>query len=311
MGTALEWKNKMNRLKRSSAGNYVAEIFFDELQFILNENLLDRVMIICHGMNTRVKSKDLLSVSLRYLSTPSSYKEVITLHLARNSMYHQLPEMLFYPLVISTPGMSNREIVDAIRTNKSKEKEQIAFFSPFDTEFFKEHIRINNRHLNFFSDPASRKILDYIIETIQNVTLPISIHEKYKLFLFLCNAEKYKENLAEIERMFFIVLGLNIKLRYVPHIIADSLYPPTSEGVLGQTLGLNGPIQSEVDDLKATIIFERFKDDYDYLKNIMANVSTLLGFFILSVRTIHIEYLIKGEIDCILGQNRLGYNMNL
>lgn len=311
MGAALDWKSKMNMLKRSSAGNYVAEIFFDELQFILNENLINRVMIICHGMNTRVKSKDLLSVSLRYLSTPSSYKEIVTLHLARNSMYHQLPEMLFYPLVISTPGMSNKEIVDAIRTNKSKEKELVAFFSPFDTEFFKEHIRINNRHLNFFSDPASRKILDSIIERLQNVDLPISVHEKFKLFLFLCNAEKYKENLPEIERMFFVVFGLNIKLRYIPHMIVDSLYQPTGEGILGLTLGLNGPVQAEEDDLKATIIFERFIDDYSYLKDVMTNVSTVLGFFILSVRKIHVEYIIEGEVDCILGQNRLGYNMNL
>ena len=38
----------------------------------------------------------------------------------------------------------------------------IQFFAPFDTEFFKEKVRINNRHLNFFSDPDSKKNLSLI-----------------------------------------------------------------------------------------------------------------------------------------------------
>lgn len=122
MGTPIDRKEKINELKRSNANNYIAEVFFEELQFILKEDLLDSLMIICHGMNPRVHSKDILSTSLRYFSTSNSYKEVVAMHLARNSMYHQLPELLFHPLVISTPGMSNKEIVEAIRINKKKGK---------------------------------------------------------------------------------------------------------------------------------------------------------------------------------------------
>ena len=196
MGTPVTRKEKINRLKRSPANNYIAEIFFEELQFILGEDLQDQVMVICHGMNTRTQSKDILSASVRYVSTLNSYKEIVTLHLARNSIYHQLPELLFHPLVISTPGMSNREIVEAIRANKSKEKELVAFFSPFDTAFFKEHVKINSRYLNFFTDSASRENLNSIIETLLNVPLSISAHQKYKLFLFLCNAEKLQGKFA-------------------------------------------------------------------------------------------------------------------
>lgn len=66
MGTPIDRKEKINELKRSSANNYIAEVFFEELQFILKEDLLDSLMIICHGMNPRVHSKDILSASLRY-----------------------------------------------------------------------------------------------------------------------------------------------------------------------------------------------------------------------------------------------------
>lgn len=270
-------------------------------------------MVICHGMNTRTQSKDILSASVRYVSTLNSYKEIVTLHLARNSIYHQLPELLFHPLVISTPGMSNREIVEAIRANKSKEKELVAFFSPFDTAFFKEHVKINSRYLNFFTDSASRENLNSIIETLLNVPLSISAHQKYKLFLFLCNAEKYKENLPEIERIFLIVLNLRIQLKLIPHVMTASIYHPIGEGILGETLGLNGEVECEEDDLEAMIEFEQTQsvDDYHYLTNTVATVSTILEFFILSFRKIHVKYRIVGEIDCILGEKRLGYDMNL
>ena len=76
MGTPVTRKEKINRLKRSPANNYIAEIFFEELQFILGEDLQDQVMVICHGMNTRTQSKDILSASVRYVSTLNSYIKI-------------------------------------------------------------------------------------------------------------------------------------------------------------------------------------------------------------------------------------------
>ena len=70
--------------------------------------------------------------------------------------------------------MSNKEIVEAIRANEKQDKELIQFFAPFDTEFFKEKVRINNRHLNFFSDPDSKKnfikMINDIITTVPHMT---------------------------------------------------------------------------------------------------------------------------------------------
>ena len=110
MGTMLAQKKPLESIQRSQAINFVAEIFYDELQFILDRRLLDHTMVNCHGMNSRVKSRDVLSVSEQHVATTNAGKEYILLNLARNSIYHQLPELLFHPLVLSTPGMSNKAV---------------------------------------------------------------------------------------------------------------------------------------------------------------------------------------------------------
>lgn len=311
MGAVLAQKKCLDSIQRSQAIDFVAEIFYDELQYILDRRLLDHTMVNCHGMNSRVKSRDVLSVAEQHVSTANTDKEYILLHLARNSIYHQLPELLFHPLVLSTPGMSNKEIVEAIRSNEKQDKELIQFFAPFDTEFFKEKVRINNRHLNFFSDPESKKNFSKMIEVLENVELSITSHQKYKLFLFLCDAERYKENLPAIEQLLLTVLGLNVKLRMETHEINEAVYLSVGNGCIGQTLGLNGPMASETDDLTATIIFDTPTDNYEEVKIHISNVRQILEFFILSVREINVDYMVYGETDFMLGENRLGYNTNL
>lgn len=77
MGTPIDRKEKINELKRSNANNYIAEVFLEELQFILKEDLLDSLMIICHGMNPRVHSKDILSASLRYFPRQTHTRKLL------------------------------------------------------------------------------------------------------------------------------------------------------------------------------------------------------------------------------------------
>ena len=112
--------------------------------------------------------------------------------------------------------------------------------------------------------------------------------------------------MPEIERIFLIVLNLRIQLKLIPHVMTASIYHPIGEGILGETLGLNGEVECEEDDLEAMIEFEQTQsvDDYHYLTNTVATVSTILEFFILSFRKIHVKYRIVGEIDCILGEKR-------
>lgn len=147
----------VDEFSKSEAGKLLAEVFFRELQFISKETLLDKLVVHNHGMNSRVLSQDVLEVQIEDL--PGTMKEQIILHLARNGIYHQLPEFLFHPISLSSPGMTNNEIVAAMRANRKKEEKTVKFFQPFDTAFFKDGVSIFKRSLNLFDSPYTNPCL--------------------------------------------------------------------------------------------------------------------------------------------------------
>lgn len=307
----LEDEFEIDKLKRSTATDFIAEVFYKELEFILGRELDDVLMVRKYGMNSRAMSKDVLDVTTKYVTTVNNYKEFLVLHLSQNSIYHQLPEMLMHPLVLSSPSMSNREVVEAMRENKKREKRNIDFFLPFDTELFRERVRIVNRHLSFLTDKNSKENLYHIAQNILDIELDISKEAVYKLFLNLCNAEKFKENFHEIEKLILIVLGLEVKLKYVNKYFEDSPFLHLNQGRLGLDLGLIGKTKSENDDVQVTIILPKPISDYKYLQKNIDSVKKVLGFFIKANRNIRVTYEIKGENLFRLGEMNLGYDTYL
>ena len=272
MGADVEERQKqVETFCKSPANNFLAEVFFEELQTVLGESLMDKIVVRNHGMNSRACSRDVLDVSIEYRPITSSIEELFTLHLARNSIYHQLPEFLFHPISISSPGMSNREIVSAIQNNRKIENETIHFFSPFDTEIFKDKVRISERYLNLFAEPGKNVILQRIVSGILGKRLTLSAYERYKLFLFLCKNSLYKENLPELEKLFI----------------------------------------SELDDIEAKIIFEDKITDTTFLEDKIEMVKSVLYFFVLSTRHIEVTYTVISNTQFVLGQNYLGYDTSL
>lgn len=307
----LEQYLHIENLKQSQATFFLAEVFFDEIQYMLDVDLTDSLIVQNHGMNSRVSSKDILDVTTHYISTHNDYKEFVVLHLARNGIYHQLPEILFYPLVISSPSMSNREVVEAMRFNRKKERKNLNFFVPFDTALFKERVKINNRHLNFFSGSDSKRNFSHIINRILAVNLHISEHQYYQLFLHICNVKHLKENLPELQQLLKIVLDLKITLKYVPHVITELPYDAIGVGQLGVSLGLSGDFNSEVDDIEASIFFDQQINDYMHIKKIVSTVKGILSFFVLSTRDVIVSYTMSSDNNFDLGSTFLGYDTSL
>lgn len=312
MGADVEERQKqVETFCKSPANNFLAEVFFEELQTVLGESLMDKIVVRNHGMNSRACSRDVLDVSIEYRPITSSIEELFTLHLARNSIYHQLPEFLFHPISISSPGMSNREIVAAIQNNRKIENETIGFFSPFDTEIFKDKVRISERYLNLFAEPGKNVILQRIVSGILGKRLTLSAYERYKLFLFLCKNSLYKENLPKLEKLLYIVMGLRITLKYTYHYITDSPYGVIGDCCLGKDAGLVGPFISEQDDIEAKIIFEDKITDTAFLEDKIEMVKSVLYFFVLSTRHIEVTYTVISNTEFVLGQNYLGYDTSL
>ena len=46
----------------SDARHLIAEVFYAELQFVTGEELLDKTIVLSHGMNSRVKSQDIIDL---------------------------------------------------------------------------------------------------------------------------------------------------------------------------------------------------------------------------------------------------------
>lgn len=295
---------------RSEAGKLLAEVFFRELQFISGDGTLsDRLVVRNRGMNSRVRSQDVLGIQTEDL--PNTSKEQLVLHLARNGIYHQLPEFLFHPISLSTPSMTNSEVVAAMRANRKKEEEAIRFFQPFDTEFFKDGVNMFKRSLNLFDDPCGNRILQNVSALFSLQAGSLRMGEKYRLMLFLCKAREYKENLPALEVVLHTVFRMRVALQYMPHHISESPYKSLGECRLGMDSGLSGTFTSELEDVEAKIYLEEDIGNEGFLREKMDAVRFVLSFFIISSRHVNVIYTVEANTEFVLGTNLLGYDTNL
>ena len=295
---------------KSEAGKLLAEVFFRELQFISGDGTLsDRLVVRNRGMNSRVRSQDVLDIRTEDL--PNTSKERVELHLARNGIYHQLPEFLFHPISLSTPSMTNSEVVAAMRANRKKEEETIRFFQPFDTEFFKDGVNMFKRSLSLFDDPCGNRILQNVSALFSLQAGSLKMGEKYRLMLFLCNTRKYKENLPALEVVLHTVFRMRVALQYRPHHISEPPYESLGECRLGMDSGLSGTFTSELEDVEAKIYLEENIGNEGLLREKMDAVRFVLSFFIISSRHVNVIYTVEANTEFVLGTNLLGYDTNL
>jgi hypothetical protein len=299
---------KLEVLKRSEVLDFVGEVFFEEMQDLLdNKKDNKKFWIKSHGINSRAFSKDIVDLSSYSYVVHNEIKEAIFIHISRNSIYHQLPESFFHPLVISNPTMSNEEVVEAIRENRKKEKDNILFFIPFDTKLFEKRVRLTNRYVNIFTDKNSKKVLFDLAYKIIGKEISLSQEQYYKLFLNLCDSEIYKENLPELEKLLQRILGYDVLLQYIKHSHTESPFQAIGEGIIGHTFGTHGNTICEFDNVEATMIVTE-KMNFKTIKTQMSIIEKILEYFIFSNRSILIKFQTKRDSTIILGDNYLGYN---
>jgi len=298
---------KLDIIKKSEIASFIGEVFYDEMLFILGKHTDKNFWIKNHGMNSRALSKDIIDISSYKYVVNDDIKEAVFIHLSRNSIYHQLPESFFHPLVISGPSMSNAEVVAAIKKNKQLEENNIQFFIPFDTKLFEKKVRLTNRYLNIFTNQDSKKVLFNLSQKLIDKDIPFSKEQYYKLFLNLCDSEKFKENLPELEHLLQRIMGYDVKLNYEKHTHNSSPFGTLNNGVLGHTFGTQGDAVCEFEDISATMIVSQ-EIDYKTIKQHMTVIKMILEYFVFSNRDINLKFQTKSDSNIILGENYLGYN---
>lgn len=294
----------ISRIKKQVNSNLRAEILFYELQQILKTKKNALVKFV--GVSKRNLSKDVLDIStMLYQDETGFTNEAIVLHVSKNSIYHNLPELLFHPLSISNATMSNKEIVNEVKKNKEAENEALSFFMPLDNELFKLSSELLNRSLHVFND--NNTLFFKIIDELIAIDYELSNLQKQNLFLFLCDGEIYKENLSEIEKLLSLLLENSVKIKYKKHIINQSAYLGLGNAILGFDSGLCGAFESEIDDLEVTLFFDG-TIDYKILTKKINLTKKIMEYFIISARKIDIVFFNNYQLGIKLNENYLGIN---
>lgn len=301
----------LENIHRSDLMNHIAEVFYEEYLFLIKDDLDEGdVWIKQSGVGSRAFSKDVLDVSHHTYMDGRKMKDDVMIHLSRNSIYHQLPEFIFHPISLRKPSMTTKDVVQAMRDNKKRENDNIHFFIPYDTELFKQTLKLNNRHLHIFSDEQALDNIFSLSKKLINKSIGLTKQEYYKLFLSLRNAEALKENLPELEEFFQQFLGERVLLKYKDRINDVESYLPIGEGVLGANFGLQGAFVLEQEDILATVVIEETKP-FEFFGKTKMVIQEILEFFVFSNRSVIVEYRFDAKEEFLLGENFLGYDTKL
>ena len=176
---------------------------------------------------------------------------------------------------------------------------------PLDNELFKLNTKLLNRSLHLFND--NNALFFNILDELLAIDYQLSSRQKQNLFLFLCEGDKRKENLPELEHLLSLLLENPVKMKYKKHIINQSPYLGLGNAVLGFDSGLCGAFESEIDDLEVTLFFDG-TIDYTILTKKIDLTKKLLEYFIISARKIHILFFNNYQLGIKLNENYLGIN---
>lgn len=294
----------ISNLKKQINSELRAEILFYELQNSLKKETT--VLTKFDGVSKRSKSKDLLDVSSLLYQDQNGYtNEALVLHLSKNSIYHNLPELLFHPLSVSNSTMSNKEIVAEVKKNKQTEKDTLEFFMPFDNELFLQNVDLANRGLHLFDD--KNDLFFKIIDELLAINVKLTDVQKQNLFVILCEGDKNKEDLPELEKILSLLIDTPVKMKYKKHIMQENPFLKLGNAVLGFDLGLCGNVESEIDDLEVTLFFDG-TIDYTILTQKIELTYKILEFFIISARKINILFFNNYQLGIKFNENYLGIN---
>ena len=105
----------------------------------------------------------------------------------------------------------------------------------------------------------------------------------------LCHSEQLKENLPAIERLLELVLELPLKLCYIPKKLEKLPFIPLGGARIGIDFGLDGSLESEVDDVKVTLFLSQ-AIDYNVYTQHTDNIRKILSFLLLAGREVIFSY---------------------
>lgn len=139
-------------------------------------NTREKLSVKMKGTFSRNFSEDLIKLD--------NYSDSTTIALARNGIFHLLPQGLFFDEnLLARNNRSNYEFEKVYRELKRKKKDALTFFRPFDTLFFKLTLDLE-KILNELAVAGNDRLIDTFLDTPEFDTTNTYISKLIKLIPF-------------------------------------------------------------------------------------------------------------------------------
>lgn len=262
------------------------------------------------GTKERGRNREVLSQPRRSNVVDSEFISLHGMEVSRNGLYDLLPESLFHALVLGRNSSNTYEVIDEIRQNRIREREDRLFFMPFDTELFLARADLLRAEL----DMAGRKeslVHTFLMELgLEQNRIVQKI--QFEVAGLLLQGQEAKDKHGLLEHLLSKALDSEVCIQSICPSVNG--YPTQALGTMRLSVDsvLDGPLQLEDEDWMVQIS----SGDADLLsqastdKSLEAEIHELIDFFAYGSRCIHIHWIPKTEaISHTLGQGRLGVNL--
>lgn len=209
----------------------------------------DHIMVRCDSLFYRAYNKDILFTEV---CEDASRQAFLQVHLTRSGIADQLPEGLFYepaPARLQPAGAA--EMAIAYKQNKQKEESTRRFFQPFENDFFRQRLQVEQEENAILQDLQCGLLNDYFV-AFWGLSPDIPKSLLLPLVLLLPHAHKIAGDLSLTAACLERLLQESVQIKKAPVPLTDTT--PFFSQVLGaQRLGVDAVCGS------------RFFEDYPVL----------------------------------------------
>ncbi|MBO2013019.1 type VI secretion system baseplate subunit TssG [Hymenobacter negativus] len=216
------------------------------------------------GLFARRYRRDLGTVSDEPFERGSLPVVRTVLELHREGMYDALPQQVFHQPGITThdPSSGVRAMVEDIRLQRRKEKATRLFFLPFEQEFFRMRVRIEQEERRYFTNLSAHWYNEALARFWGIADCGLPPGPLTNLLYLLPLAHSITGDLPRTQLYFESVLGRHVQLRTIePQLHAlptATVAQPNSSGTLGnlalgRDLVLGGDYQETLPALEISL----------------------------------------------------------
>jgi hypothetical protein len=215
------------------------------LAALLEEDLLqlEDIIIYAKGLFERPNARDILETSIK--PAGKDKEDALHLYLSREGLYDGLPEALFHQARGRRGFKDLEEMLTESKLQRQEEQEARTFFLPFEQEFFRKRIQIeqNERSVLFQMGP---KLLGRLFR--DRIDQESQLDEKQKLYYLLPLAHRIAGDLKLTMECFSMILLEEVIIRELPPKmirLSDQEVPGIGETVLGKNMVIGQEVPSE------------------------------------------------------------------